>query len=82
MFDEIFKGVRGCISYLILSFIVSYYVVCTSENKFCLTLKRKVFALYSVSSIKTNLELTLFHRLSTSLIVNLPNCFCVIEKRN
>ena len=46
------------------------YVVCTSENKCCLTLKRKVFIFIFntfISSVKANLELPLLHQLSIQL---------------
>ena len=67
MWDEMFKDLRGYIYYLYFSFDCFFlpYVVCTSENKCCLTLKRKVFVF--ISSVKANLELPLLHQLSIQL---------------
>ena len=55
MLDEMFKDVRGCTFYLYFfdCFIVSC-VVCTSENKCCVTLKE--MCLYLSLALKANLE--------------------------
>ena len=69
-----FKDVRVCTFYLDVfdCFTVSC-VVCTSENKCCLTLKRNVFVF--ISSVKANLELPLFRQLSMSVTVHCPIIF-------
>ena len=79
MLDEVFKDVRGYIFYVYVFCFIFPYVVCTSENKCYFTLKKKVFVF--ISSVRANLELSLLHKLSISVMVNWPSYICFVGQK-